>query len=726
MAAVLIACLCLLFLLGLAVNGLFLWLSCIICRVARPPAAPGGKARGVGYGRALLSTLGLLVVGNLIAAAFLYLAPPLRLGVSLSSLPALLPFIAADEVITFGLCVILLRFALPTSLGRAALVLLVWHGLSVLLAAGIFFGVRYGAAEAFVVPTGSMAETLIGYHKDVVCPECGYAFPVNASQQAEPTLGQPEWVAGCICPNCRRRISFTAGGASAPDPGAILDPAASGGDRFAVGRGLLGADMTAPRRMDCIAFEPPGAPLDPHPSPGGCVVKRLAGLPGESPAIHGGDLYILAAEKGPKFDSPGTAGPKASMHVNDPETLQRFTDGKFEIVRKSPDNILAMERIVYDDDHQARDLAGVQMPRWADRGPGGWADDGKNCFRLAAPADDAVHWLGYRHLLRDEKMEADVRKQRLDALLKRDKGLRDEARRQLKEMQPGEPRGHDLTADRLPPAFLDTHLPAREDVLPQLREAYAKEPSALITDFLGYNTWEGRRTGGPHLPGENWVGDLILECDAQADQPKGQLTLELSKGMDRFRARFDLASGDCKLLRVHDAGKKGEREEELACKPTGFKGGSHHVRLANVDRRLTVWVDGNLPFGDGVAYSPPEDEGPSADNDLEPAGIGVRGAAAAVHGLKLWRDVYYTTARHDLPSDPDGGFGVNFSKPDTWGPLGRLPVKTFYVPPDCYFLLGDNSTESSDSRWFGPVPRRLLLGKAFLVYYPLDRAGWIH
>jgi signal peptidase I len=45
------------------------------------------------------------------------------------------------------------------------------------------------------------------------------------------------------------------------------------------------------------------------------------------------------------------------------------------------------------------------------------------------------------------------------------------------------------------------------------------------------------------------------------------------------------------------------------------------------------------------------------------------------------------------------------------------------VQPEHYFMLGDNSQESSDSRMWGLVPRRLLLGKAYFVYYPFSRAG---
>ena len=41
------------------------------------------------------------------------------------------------------------------------------------------------AAEAFVIPTGSMAPTLMGRHKDVTCPQCGYQYQVGASDGAD-------------------------------------------------------------------------------------------------------------------------------------------------------------------------------------------------------------------------------------------------------------------------------------------------------------------------------------------------------------------------------------------------------------------------------------------------------------------------------------------------------------------------------------------------------------
>jgi signal peptidase I len=60
-------------------------------------------------------------------------------------------------------------------------------------------------------------------------------------------------------------------------------------------------------------------------------------------------------------------------------------------------------------------------------------------------------------------------------------------------------------------------------------------------------------------------------------------------------------------------------------------------------------------------------------------------------------------------------------------PCGSAPAcnmpKTIKIPPDHYFMMGDNRGASDDSRFWGPVPRDWLIGKTFATYWPPDRIG---
>ena len=59
-----------------------------------------------------------------------------------------------------------------------------------------------------------------------------------------------------------------------------------------------------------------------------------------------------------------------------------------------------------------------------------------------------------------------------------------------------------------------------------------------------------------------------------------------------------------------------------------------------------------------------------------------------------------------------GGSGCSYPDPVT-------------IPPDHYFMMGDNSGASDDSRYWGPVPRDWIIGKVFLRYWPPGDFGGI-
>ena len=85
-----------------------------------------------------------------------------------------------------------------------------------------------------------------------------------------------------------------------------------------------------------------------------------------------------------------------------------------------------------------------------------------------------------------------------------------------------------------------------------------------------------------------------------------------------------------------------------------------------------------------------------------PFRLGAEGATIAFRQVKLYRDIYYRGGDRRASHEP------------------------YQLGPDEYFLLGDNSANSDDSRsWQIPaVPERNFLGKPFLLHQPSRPAHW--
>lgn len=57
------------------------------------------------------------------------------------------------------------------------------------------------------------------------------------------------------------------------------------------------------------------------------------------------------------------------------------------------------------------------------------------------------------------------------------------------------------------------------------------------------------------------------------------------------------------------------------------------------------------------------------------------------------------------------------------GGTGCNMARQITVPADHYFMMGDNRGQSDDSRFWGPLPREWVIGKAFATYWPPNRIG---
>ena len=504
--------------------------------------------------------------------------------------------------------------------------------------------VRGFEAQAFVIPTGSMAPTLMGRHKELSCPQCGFVYSVNASQEVEgPSF--PRQVYSGICVNCR----YQARG--------LTEAPSFKGDRILVM--MFPYDLpflpgsSPPERWDVVVFRYPEEPEVSY-------IKRLVGLPGETIRITHGDIYVKR---------PGSA--------------------TYCLERKPLKHQIAMQMSVYDDRHRPWALADRdEWRRWQSAAKGGWriVDPKLSQYRVEATPEDQWVELRYKHLVPDPEQ--------WDAILT-DRPL------------PREPR------------------------------------PTLITDFYSYNTnlsangsnivEEPRETKSAWMQ-PHWVGDLTISASVDVTSPRGEICLELVKGGLPHRCIINVQTGAARLTRG---------EQTLLEHDSPLKGpGRYQVEFANVDDRLTLWVNGRSVYENGVEYEQGDEVAIPTAADLSPAGVAVRNGSVTVSDLVLKRDIYYT----QYPGQSD--YGPVFedheprtatelfeflSNPAQFPNLVRVGSETYKLGEERFLMLGDNSPCSKDGRGWDrsdrdwdsvshreswEVPRSLLTGKAFYIYWP--------
>ena len=211
-------------------------------------------------------------------------------------------------------------------------------------------------------------------------------------------------------------------------------------------------------------------------------------------------------------------------------------------------------------------------------------------------------------------------------------------------------------------------------------ELYEASHVAPLFDNYGYNPHEGGAVPNP-------VRDVMLSARVQCESSAGEFSIRLSDGSQTFTVVFDASRREVRLL-------AGEAEEPVATGdwPTSLDKGAATVEASLFDRQVLVAVNGESLLEPWPFETPPGTPAPRSA-----VRFGARGLDVRVDQLKLYRDVYYTSSR--------ARHGVN---------------RPCQLGDDDFFMLGDNSPLSHDSRRWdeAPVHRSLLLGKPFLVHLP--------
>ena len=419
----------------------------------------------------------------------------------------------------------------------------------------------------------------------------------------------------------------------------------------------------SPQRWDIVVFRNPARPTEAY-------VKRVVGLPGERIQIVGGDVVV---------------------------------DG--QIARKPYAQQLATRILVHDHDYQPR-TDGDFQPHWEavpteDSASGqtfhaNWVTASRSVQLrsryVRRPDKEPLAWVEYRHWIRsggqhDSAVELDRWPDDIEPQSVPKVGLR---------YEPGK---HELSVTGALP------LPAARQLMeltedPLFRNAvcdlYEASHIVAVSDNYGYNPDE--EVGTPYP-----VRDLMFSGQLEILGGSGEFIVEMTNGATRFRVVFDALRREVHLfdeplpngvtLNATPA-NPGLDTEPIASAPwpnsLGKKRGKLEVSL--FDKQVIVAVDGHLIFPPWKFETPPGALPPRI-----PIRFGGRGLDVNVSQLKLFRDIYYTDTR--------SRHAVN---------------RPYELNADQYFVLGDNSPVSHDSRrWDNPVVRRsLLVGKPFLIHLP--------
>jgi signal peptidase I len=567
---------------------------------------------------------------------------------------------------------------------------------SIVVAFVLAFLFRAFEAEAFVIPTGSMAPTLFGRHKEAICEMCHFHFAFGASDEIDDSTGYfnpGRRILTAICPNCRFE-----------NP--VKDLAVFKGDRILVTK--FPYEFGDPQRWDVPVFKYPEHPTTNY-------IKRMVGLPGETVAIRRGDVYRI--EK----------------------------DRTWTTLRKPPNRQMVLQLPVYDNNHPETRLHESGWPkRWAavlktgkeagqaqknalDLGPvagwseedaSGWEDESDtHSFRLDA-GNDSLKWIRYRHIVPTtsdwELVTTEFQPDPLhfavqDPVDPRAQLITDFCGYNSYTGGNGDPRDDCFWVGDLTVSFTAEILDAQGELLIELNEG-----------VRCYRCRIDVATGKAKLISVERLFDSEEKVIAEAQTDLA--------GADSYDIRFANVDarlclwidgslvdfGDAASYAVDDSIIPGPTDEDLT--PVGIAGQGLGVRVSNLFiERDTYYRASRIDNDDDDHFHwRSDDEHPDPDE-----------LRRTLSNPEEWARLYslrYRDARFTLAKFEDVNENGQLDDGEDFNGNGQLDLDE-----DEFLMLGDNSPRSQDSRvWPNTrkaarrhaVPRSALVGKAFFIYWP--------
>lgn len=532
--------------------------------------------------------------------------------------------------------------------------------------------------EGFLISTGSMAPGLLGLHKRVTCPSCGYCFAFGvsfdesvSSEDSSSKLSQRY----ASCPNC---------GQAHIEVGSVPS---NHGDQLLVHKGVF--DLRRPRRWETVVFRNPA-------SPGEAYLKRVVGLPEEALQVIDGDVFIegeiatkdYAAQRDMRILVHDQQLPATAEDWQQPWHCTgrwQLKNGRFEC----PAEIEAVAE-------------NVSKAQPAERAAGGATDD--------ATAADWLHfhhwrWTGGNHFCETPLSTEEGLTDWLQCL----EHLQHQPVSWMTLLQYDQER-QVLRLKGVMPYQMQQQLLAwstSEAFRKAIYRLGALSHLSPVTDRYGYNSL----VSSPEVP----VRDLMLVADLQWTAIPDSVLVRMPLEGDIFVVNLDFQRQTAKL--TLEGQEQPLRVADWRVSQTSNRRGIT-VEVSNFDHSLLVAVDGQVLFpsldlaycaDDAIAARITDGSftfAAGAKNAARTAefvarqnrlAVGVQGGAVRLENLRLYRDVHYTPGRRTNGVD-----------------------RPYRIPQGCYFVQGDNSPVSSDSRnWPDPcVPHKLLVGKPFVVHLP--------